>query len=141
MDIQTRTTDEAPPNLEAAAGTEVITDIRMIADDGMQVMETTLQNAAEKDLLRQFWQLVQPHDVFYGRNISSSVASLRRASWKLDLIPSPGVDLRAIYEHSTVDMRGQEPSSGDAGYRSAGALACLLGLPGNGPGAKGRRVP
>ena len=39
IEIQTGITGEALHNLKAAAGTEVITSIQLIADDGMQVIE------------------------------------------------------------------------------------------------------
>ena len=133
LDIQTSNTDQPQPDRTRPTGTEAITCISIVIDDGTWVNEATLQNAAEKDLLRQFWQLVQPHDVFFGRNIASRLALLRRASWRLDLIPSSGVDLRAVYQYSTVETGGQQSSSGNARYRSAGALAYLLGLPGNRP--------
>jgi hypothetical protein len=142
LDIQTTETDQPQPDRTKSAAAEAITCICIVIDDDCtRVTATMLQNADEKDLLRQFWQLVQPHDTFYGRNIANRLDFLRRASWRLGLIPSLGVDLRAVYQHRTVDMGGQQSSNGDAEYRSAGALVYVLDLLGDSPGTKKCRVP
>ena len=128
IDIQTRTTDQATPNLKAAVATEVITGIQMIADDGIQIREASLSDAAEIDLLRDFWEAVQPNDLFYGYRIDDLLALLRRRTWELDLVPSRDLDLRTVYGHDTVDTAILRSSTGTAGYRSAQALASVLDL-------------
>ena len=140
LDIQLSGTKPPHPDDKASAGAETITRILLVVDDGV-VTEASFSGAAERDLLRQFWQLVQPHDVFFGRNIAARLEFVRQRSWKVGLIPSPGIDLRTVYQFSTVDVGGQESTNDDAEYRSAGALVNVLGLPGNGPGARKCRVP
>jgi hypothetical protein len=130
--IQTTARDQDQPSPEVTAGTEVITSIQMIVDDGMQVTEAKFYGAAERQLLEQFWRLVRPHDVFVGRSVASRIAFVRRRSWNVGLIPSTEVCLRTIYQHGTLETVG--PSGGsDAGYRSAEVLASLLGLLGSHP--------
>ena len=111
IDIQTDETDQAQSNqalpAPAANRTYVITCIGIVVDDGTQVTEITLENAAEIDLLRQFWQVLQPRDIFIGHNIADRLALLRRLSWKTGLIPSSEVHLRNIYGHSMAEHCGR----------------------------------
>src|ERR1035437_8683966 len=93
------------------------------------------------DLLRGFWGAVRPGDVFYGYRVVNLLEYLRQRTWALDLVPARDLDLRTVYGHDTFDTAALRSSAGDAQYRSAGALAYLLVLPGNRPGAKRGRVP
>ena len=117
LDIQTLYTEQPHPGRTRAAGTESIVCICIVIDDGIQVTEATLHNATEKDLLREFWQAVHPHDVFFGRNIASRLAFVRQRGWKVGLIPSSEVSLRAVYLHNTVDTGAPPSSADDGGYR------------------------
>jgi hypothetical protein len=128
IDIQTRITDEALHNLKAAAGTEVITSIQLIADDGMQVIEAVFSGAPERDLLRDFWGAVRRGEVFYGYQVVDRLVLLRRRTWASGLLPSRELDLPRVYQHITVDTARLRSSAGDAGYHSAQALASVLGL-------------
>ena len=141
IDIQATVPNQAQPNPGVPAGTEVITRIQLIVDDGMQVTEAAFSGAPEQDLLRGFWGAVQPGDVFYGYRVVDLLAQLRRRTWACGLLPSRELDLATVYQHSTADTAGPRSNDGDSSYRSAEALACLLGLPGNRPGARKRRVP
>jgi hypothetical protein len=141
IEIQTGITGEALHNLKAAAGTEVITSIQLIADDGMQVIEAVFSGAPERDLLRDFWGAVRRDDVFYGYQVVDRLVLLRRRTWAWGLIPSRELDLPRVYQHSTVDTAGLRSSASDAGYRSAEAPISLLGLPGKIRGCKSAACP
>lgn len=141
IDIRTTVTDQARPSSTVAVGTEVITCIQMIVDDGVQVRAAVFSRASEGDLLRGFWGAVRPGDVFYGYRVVNLLEYLRQRTWALDLVPARDLDLRTVYGHDTFDTAALRSSAGDAQYRSAGALAYLLVLPGNRPGAKRGRVP
>ena len=130
IEIQTGITGEALHNLKAAAGTEVITSIQMIVDDGTQVAESVFSGAPEQDLLRGFWDAVRPDDVFYGYRVVDRLAHLRRRTWTLGLIPSRELSLPRLYRHDVVDTGGIRSSAGNAGHRSATALVSVLGLTG-----------
>src|ERR1035441_5673093 len=106
IDIQTRTTDEALPNLKAAAGTEVITGIQVTVDDGALVVVASFADAAEIDLLRDFWEVVQPDDVFYGCQALDRLVLLRRRTWAWGLIPSRELSLPMVYRHDVVETGG-----------------------------------
>jgi hypothetical protein len=141
LDIQSDDRDQPPSSNSRAVQAEFIVCINIVVDNGTRVTEAKFHSATEKDLLREFWQAVHPHDVFFGRNIASRLEFVRQRSWKAGLIPSPGVNLRALYLHHTVETGAPPSSADDGGYRSAGALAYLLGLPGNRPEPKKCRVP
>lgn len=106
----------------------------------MQVAQAVFSGAPEQDLLRGFWGAVQPNDLFYGYRVIDLLAQLRRRTWACGMLPSRELDLATVYQHSTADTAGPRSNDGDSSYRSAEALACLLGLPGNRPGARKRRV-
>ena len=129
IDIQATVPNHALPNPKAAAGTEVITSIQMIVDDGMQVTQAVFSGAAEIDLLRDFWEVVRPDDVFFGYQVAYLLALLRQRAWAWDLLPSREITLSAVYRHHTVDTAALRSSTSDARYRSAEALASVLGLP------------
>jgi len=128
LEVQTATADQYQFGHTPSATTRTIVCIDTAVDDGVAVIEAHLYGAAEKDLLRQFWQLVHPRDVFYGRNVADRLAFLRQRTWKVGLIPSSEVDLRAIYQHNIRDRTGLSLITGDAGYSSAEALLIVLGL-------------
>jgi hypothetical protein len=134
IDVQTAVPHRAQSNPAVPAGTEVVTCIQMIVDDGIQATETIFSGAPERDLLRGFWGAVRAGDVFYGYLVVDRLALLRRRTWAWGLIPSRELDLPRVYQHRTVDTAGLRPNATDARYRSAGALANLLGLPESRPG-------
>jgi hypothetical protein len=128
LDIQTTDTDQPQPNRNKSAGTETVTCICIVIDDGTRVTEATFSGASEINLLREFWGAVQTDDLFYGYQVADRVALLRQRTWALDLVPARGLDLRTVYRHDTFDTAALPLSAGEAGYRSAQALASVLGL-------------
>jgi hypothetical protein len=74
IEIQTGINDEDQASLKAATGTEVITCIQLIADDGVQVIEAVFSGAPERVLLRDFWGAVRRGDVFYGYQVMDRLA-------------------------------------------------------------------
>jgi len=130
IDVQTRIIDEALPNQQAVAGTEVVTCVQLIADDGMKVVAALFSGASEGELLRDFWSAVRPGDVFYGCKVIDRLALLRGRTWAWGLLPSREITLSAVYRQHAVDTAGLRTSTSDGGYRCAEALASVLGLPG-----------
>jgi hypothetical protein len=126
LGIQTSGTNQPHSNDAGSAEPETVVCIHMIVDDGKRVTEARLSGTTESDLMRGFWEAVQPDDVFFGRNVAD----------RLNLSPSRQIDLRNVYQNSTHDPGGLRLSPSDAGFRSAGALAYLLGLPRNRPKPK-----
>jgi hypothetical protein len=128
LDIQTTHPDQPQPDRTKAAGTETVTCIWIVIDDGTRITETTFSGGTEINLLREFWGAVQADDVFYGYQAVDCVALLRRRAWAWGLLPSREITLSAMYRHQTVDTAGLRSSTGGARYRSSEALASVLGL-------------
>jgi len=93
-------------------------------------MEAVFYAAPERDLLRGFWSAVQPDDVFYGNQVFDRLGLLRRRTWAWGLIPARELDLPRVYQHRMVDTAGLPSGAGDSTFRSAEALATVLGLSG-----------
>jgi hypothetical protein len=141
LEIQTVHGDQPQPDHSKSASAGIIIAIGVIVDDGTRVTENSFCNAAEIDLLREFWLAVQPHDVFVGHGITNQLAFLRRRSWELGLIPSQEIDLNNVYQHETLDPASLRAITGENEYGSAEALLSLFGLPGKIPAMNNRRVP
>jgi hypothetical protein len=136
LDIQTVETDSPQSDHIKYTGTEVITGIQVTVDDGGRVAVATFSDAAEIDLLRNFWGAVQPDDMFYGCQIFDRLFLLRRRTWACGLIPSRELSLSMVYRHDVVDTDGVGSNASDAGHRSAEALVSVLGLRTRAPNAE-----
>jgi hypothetical protein len=101
----------------------------LIADDGMKVVKAVFSGVPERALLRDFWGAVQTDDVFFGHQVVERLAHLRQRTWATGLLSSGDLDLRKIYGCAVVDTPGLRSTPSNARYRSAEALAALLGLP------------
>jgi hypothetical protein len=129
LDIQTIDTNQPEPNCGRSHGTEIIVAIGVFVNDGMEVTEDSFTDASEIDMLRRFWRLVRPHDVFVGHGIANQLAFLRRRSWELGLIPSREIGLRAIYQHQMLDPASLQAITGGIEDGCAEALLWMFGLP------------
>jgi hypothetical protein len=129
VDVKTTNPTQPEPNPAVFPSTDVIAYVQLIADDGIQVVEAVFSGAPERDLLCGFWGAVRPDDVFYGCNAVERLAQLRQRTWATGLLSSGELDLRKIYRCAVVDTAGPRPTSSNARYRSAEALAVLLRLP------------
>jgi hypothetical protein len=130
LSIQTIGIDQSQVNRGRSGGTGIIVSIGVIVDDGMDVTEDSLSDASEIDLLRGFWHVVRPHDVFVGYGIAKDLAVLRQRTWKVGLIPSREIDLRTVYQHQMLDPASLRAMTGGTEDGSAEALLSLFGLPG-----------
>jgi hypothetical protein len=134
--IQTIDNDQPQPNRSRSASAGTIIAIQVTVDDGTQVTEYNISKRSEMDLLREFWNVVRPQDVFVGYGIAKDLAVLRQRSWEVGLIPSFEIDLRIVYQHKTLDPASLREMTGGTEYGSAEALLCLFGLPVNIPDDK-----
>jgi hypothetical protein len=82
LSLQTLESDRPQSGVARAASTGTTASIGVIVDDGTQVTEHNFCNAVEIDLLREFWNVVRPDDVF--------VATASRRIWPF-LDSAPGI--------------------------------------------------
>lgn len=128
LEVQTIGTKPSHPESAACIDSLTVAEIYMLADNGIEVKETSFSGMAEANLLREFWESVQLNDLFFGYGIDDRLALLRRRTWALNLVPSRDLDLRTVYGHESIDTAILRSGTGGAGYRSAQALASVLGL-------------
>ena len=129
LNIQSVGIDQSQPRHSRSASSRIIISIGVTIDYDTQVTECTFSNAAEIDMLRGFWHVVQPHDVFVGHGIAKDLAVLRQRSWEVGLIPSREIDLRTVYQHQMLDPASLMAMTGGNEDGSAKALLSLFGLP------------
>jgi hypothetical protein len=133
LTIQTVDNDQPQPDHPRSASAGTMVAIEVTVDDGTQVTEYNSSNRSEVDLLREFWNVVQPDDVFVGHGVATQLAFLRLRSWDLGLIPSREIDLRTVYQLQTLDPASLRVMTGGTEYGSAEALLYIFVLPGRTP--------
>jgi hypothetical protein len=57
----------------------------------------------EADLLRHFWLSMRANDRIFAANVAEGISMLRRRAWDLDVLPSPEIDLRSVYDVEMLD--------------------------------------
>jgi hypothetical protein len=129
LTVQTDDNGQPQPGHSRSASSGITIAIGVMIDDGTQVTECTFCNAAEIHLLRCFWRVVRPGDVFIGNAVSNDLAFLRRRSWNRGLIPSHEIDLNTVYQHETLDLASLRAMTGGDEYGSAEALLSMFGFP------------
>jgi len=127
VDIETVSLDPADPKGALSAITGQIVCICLLIDDGDQMREVTLIGA-EAGILRNFWERVEPNDVFIGYNLLNfDLLFIRQRSWILGIRPSRKIDLRKFYSSDLIDLLQLWSNSGAQKYVSLGQVAGALG--------------
>jgi predicted PolB exonuclease-like 3'-5' exonuclease len=129
LDIETVTTDRSCPKGALSAPTGQVVCICMLVDDGANMIERSFVSTNEESLLRQFWDHVNPNDLFIGHNILEfDLSFVRQRSWIVGLKPSRDIDLRRYYSHDLVDIMHLWSNWGSTPRPSLDGLADVLGL-------------
>ena len=104
IDVETIPLDPTDPKGALSAATGKIVCICLLVDDGKTIVEESIADVNEQNILTQFWDLVYAGDVFIGHNILGfDLPFIRQRSWILGIRPSRRIDLRRFYSNDFVD--------------------------------------
>jgi DNA polymerase elongation subunit (family B) len=127
IDVETVSHDPSNPKGALSALTGRIVCICLLIDDGNQIQEVTLIGN-EAGLLRNFWNRVEPGDVFIGYNLMNfDLLFIRQRSWILGVRPSRRIDLRRFYTSDLIDLMQLWTNWGSQKYVSLDQVAEVLG--------------
>ena len=88
--------------LDAMSGRIVC--IGLLVEDAMGLHEIALATRDEAQILREFWNVIQPSDLVIGHNIIDfDLNFVRQRSWILNVKPSRAFDLRRYYTTEVKD--------------------------------------
>jgi predicted PolB exonuclease-like 3'-5' exonuclease len=127
IDIETVSLDASDPKGALSALTGRIACVCLLIDDGNQMQEVTLIGE-EAGLLHNFWQRVQPSDVFIGYNLLNfDLLFIRQRSWILGVRPSRKIDLKKFYTYDLIDLMQLWTNWGSHKYVGLDQIAEVLG--------------
>ncbi|MFB3813098.1 MAG: ribonuclease H-like domain-containing protein [Terriglobales bacterium] len=128
LDIETLALDQANPEGALSALTGRVVCIGLLIDDGQTVLEHSLIDSDELALLRSFWALVRPGDLFVGFNILDfDLPFIRQRCWINSVRPSRRVDLRRYYSADCLDLMQTWCNWHASKYPKLDTLASVLG--------------
>ena len=128
IDIETISLNPLDPKgaLDATAGRIVC--IGLLIDDGHETGERALIHEDERQLLQEFWSLIQPSDVIVGHNVLGfDLPFIFQRSWILQVQPSREINLRKYYTTEVFDTMQVWTNWGPKGIKLdllAGVLGC-----------------
>jgi len=137
IDIETAAHDPADPKGALSALSGRIVCVCLLIDDGEEIREVTLIGD-EVGILQNFWNRVQPNDVFIGWNLLTfDLLWLRQRSIILGVRPSRKIDLKKYYTAQVIDLMQLWSNWGAQKYVSLNQIAGALGCGGKtGDGAQ-----
>jgi DNA polymerase elongation subunit (family B) len=131
LDIETVSLDPADPNGALSGLTGRIVCISLMIDNGSDINCHNLINKDESEILRIFWSLTKPGDVFVGFNIMGfDLPFIRQRSWIKQVLPSRKIDLRRFYSTDVLDCMQMFSNWGSTKYPSLESLGSVLGFGG-----------
>jgi predicted PolB exonuclease-like 3'-5' exonuclease len=105
LNVETAFTNPADPNGTLSTQTRRVVSITMLVDDGISIIEHSFVSLDEESVLRQFWEHVNPGDLFIGQNgLEFDLSLVRQRSWVIGIKPSSDIDLRKYYSHDLIDI-------------------------------------
>lgn len=127
IDIETVALDPSDPKGALSAITGRIVCVCLLIDDGNEVREVTLIGD-EAGILQNFWEKVQPNDVFIGWNLLAfDLLWLRQRSIILGVRPSRKIDLKKYYSTEVIDLMQLWSNWGSQKFVSLDQIAGVLG--------------
>ncbi len=127
VDIETVTLDVADPKGALSAATGRVVCICLLVDDGQNICEESFVDHDEAMIIRGFWEVVYPGDVFIGHNaFGFDLPFLRQRSWILGIRPSRRIDLRRFYTGDVIDTMETWSNWGATKFIGLDKLGTLL---------------
>ncbi len=128
LDIETIPNSYDDPEGALSALRGRIVCIGLLIDDGLTIMEHSLINENEKQILQDFWTAVRPNDVFVGHNILAfDLPFIRQRCWIDEVKPSRKIDLRRYYTQQVLDTQQLFSVWGTTRYPKLNDLGDALG--------------
>jgi predicted PolB exonuclease-like 3'-5' exonuclease len=139
LNIETVTTNPSDPRGTVSAYARSVVCISMLVDDGTSIIEHSFVSLDEESMLRQFWERVNPKDLFIGQNsLEFDLSLVRQRSWIVGIKPSSDIDLRRFYSHDLIDIMPMWSKWGATLRPGLEGLDNVLGL--QGKTARGSKV-
>jgi Predicted 3'-5' exonuclease related to the exonuclease domain of PolB len=131
LNIETVTANPSDPRGTVSAYARRVVCISMLVDDGISIIEHSFVSLDEGSLLRQFWECVNPEDLFIGQNsLEFELSFVRQRSWIVGIKPSSDIDLRRFYSHDLIDIMHMRSKWGATLRPGLEGLDDVLGLRG-----------